>query len=70
LRQDDVSSPLWHLLDHKGNYPEWVDQSMIFPPETLLLKEKLGSGDFGFVFKGHYKHGDARLVFDDCKIIL
>ena len=37
--------------------PTWIEKEMIFPRESITLKEELGRGNFGVVRKARVKIG-------------
>ena len=42
--------------------PDWVLEKphMVCPPKSVIVNERLGSGQYGTVYKGCYIHGNAR----------
>ena len=41
----------------KGEIPTWIGKEMIFPRESLTLREELGHGNFGVVRKARVRLG-------------
>ena len=42
--------------------PDWVLEKphMVCPPNSVIVNKRLGSGQYGNVYKGFYIHGNAR----------
>ena len=42
--------------------PDWVLEKphMVCPPKSVTINKRLGSGQYGTVYKGCYIHGNAR----------
>ena len=40
-----------------GEIPTWIGKEMIFPRESITLKEELGRGNFGVIRKARVRLG-------------
>ena len=71
MRTDEVGkNPMSTSVEgSKGVYtsllpllPDWVLEKphMVCPPKSVIVIKRLGSGQYGTVYKGCYIHGNAR----------
>ena len=43
--------------------PLWIRPNMVYPEDSIEVRQLLGSGHYGSVYKGLFRNGNAVYVF-------